>query len=514
MTEILRPHIGKNVIETLTLGMYEDPMFIYREYIQNAADQIDVAVEQNILLNRKDGLIDIKIDEDKQIITIEDNATGIKKDNVWKFLSDVANSEKDKDKRKGFRGIGRLGGLGYCDRLVFETSSKGENIKSILTLNAEYLRKILSDIQDNRDAASVISAITTVLQIEEREESHYFKVTLENVFATDLLIVEEVRKYLSMVAPIPFSSEFSYSKAIVAHFKTRSVVFEDYVVKVNEIQIFKGYKDTLKFVKGDRKDGHITTIGFFDVKDDNFLLLGVGWYGISDKVNYVIEKENNPERGIRIRKNNIAIGDEKSLFPRFKSERTNLRYIGEVHVINNGFVPNARRDYFNLNKTVEQFEGSLTITFDDFESKLPHIASDLHNRLKTVQECRSKISGYRSDISTFQTSEEQEQRFQEVQDAIKASISAASKIEKIKIEAVKNSTIKGLFDSIISDYDYQISDNELKGIHKEDVIPPLEFSKVTPSQAKILNEVVVFLQQELKNRAAAPLIRKLQKKYN
>ena len=40
-----KPHIGKNVIETLTLGMYEDARFIFREYIQNAADQIDEAVE-------------------------------------------------------------------------------------------------------------------------------------------------------------------------------------------------------------------------------------------------------------------------------------------------------------------------------------------------------------------------------------------------------------------------------------------------------------------------------------
>ena len=44
-----RPRIGKNVIETLTLGMYEDAHFIYREYVQNAADQIDIALEEKIL---------------------------------------------------------------------------------------------------------------------------------------------------------------------------------------------------------------------------------------------------------------------------------------------------------------------------------------------------------------------------------------------------------------------------------------------------------------------------------
>ena len=40
--------IGKYVIDSLTRSMYEDSRCIYREYIQNAADQIDIAREQHI----------------------------------------------------------------------------------------------------------------------------------------------------------------------------------------------------------------------------------------------------------------------------------------------------------------------------------------------------------------------------------------------------------------------------------------------------------------------------------
>ena len=35
--------IGKNVLESLTRSMYADSRCVYREYIQNAADQIDAA---------------------------------------------------------------------------------------------------------------------------------------------------------------------------------------------------------------------------------------------------------------------------------------------------------------------------------------------------------------------------------------------------------------------------------------------------------------------------------------
>ena len=45
------PQIGKDVIESLTLGMYEDCRFIYREYIQNAADAVDKAISLSLFLS-------------------------------------------------------------------------------------------------------------------------------------------------------------------------------------------------------------------------------------------------------------------------------------------------------------------------------------------------------------------------------------------------------------------------------------------------------------------------------
>jgi HSP90 family molecular chaperone len=50
--------IGKDVIESLTIGMYDDSRFIYREYIQNAADQIDKARQQGLV---EDGEIHISL---------------------------------------------------------------------------------------------------------------------------------------------------------------------------------------------------------------------------------------------------------------------------------------------------------------------------------------------------------------------------------------------------------------------------------------------------------------------
>ncbi len=110
---------GANILENLTTGMYQDSKVIYREYIQNACDQIDKAYDMGLLHlgspnNLSDlgsGRIDIWLDADKRTISIEDNATGICMADFEKTLADIANSDKKLGEDKGFRGIGRLCGL-------------------------------------------------------------------------------------------------------------------------------------------------------------------------------------------------------------------------------------------------------------------------------------------------------------------------------------------------------------------------------------------------------------------
>lgn len=133
------PQIGKDVIESLTLGMYEDCRFIYREYIQNAADAVDKAIECN-LLKKGEEAIHVRIDKDNRSISVQDNATGIPQEKVMAILRNIAHSTKKRGEDKGFRGIGRLGGLGYCSKLIFETSYYGESVKSIMTWDADLLK--------------------------------------------------------------------------------------------------------------------------------------------------------------------------------------------------------------------------------------------------------------------------------------------------------------------------------------------------------------------------------------
>lgn len=156
------PRIGKDVIESLTLGMYEDCRFIYREYIQNSADQVDKAVAEK-LINAGEDEIHITINPEERCIVIEDNATGISSDKVVPILRNIAHSTKKRGEDKGFRGIGRLGGLGYCSKLIFETTFAGEEVKSIMIWDANLLKQIINDRDNSEEAVDVLARVTDTI---------------------------------------------------------------------------------------------------------------------------------------------------------------------------------------------------------------------------------------------------------------------------------------------------------------------------------------------------------------
>jgi molecular chaperone HtpG len=135
--------VGKHVLESLSLGMYSNPFDIYREYIQNASDSIDGAYKQSLLL-KDEGEIYIDVQPSSQTVSIKDNGTGLSYKCAVKKLSDVGNSDKDYEENRGFRGIGRLGGLGYANKLYFITSFKGENKKTIIKWDCIRLKQLLA----------------------------------------------------------------------------------------------------------------------------------------------------------------------------------------------------------------------------------------------------------------------------------------------------------------------------------------------------------------------------------
>ena len=80
---------GANILENLTTGMYKTSQIIFREYVQNSCDAIDKAIAVEILSSNA-GKIDIWIDANKRVISVEDNGTGITEKKDFVELADYA----------------------------------------------------------------------------------------------------------------------------------------------------------------------------------------------------------------------------------------------------------------------------------------------------------------------------------------------------------------------------------------------------------------------------------------
>ena len=449
------PRIGKDVIESLTLGMYEDCRFIYREYIQNSADQVDKAVAEGLLSPGEDEIY-ITIDPENRFIIIEDNATGIPKEKVIPILRNIAHSTKKRGEDKGFRGIGRLGGLGYCSKLIFETSYYGEDVCTMMTWDADLLKQIINDRDTSEEAVDVLSRVTKTTTKNECLEKHYFKVIMENVTSDELLDIDSVKNYLSMVAPVDIASKFIFSSQISNFVNSHGLKVDIYNIYINGEQIYKPYTNYIydEDNKGGKKKlDDILDVDFLLSKDDNGNIIYWGWYSLSHLNGQM--KQINIARGIRLRKENIQIGDEeicKKFFTKTTDQRFSFYYFGEIHAVSKDLIPNSRRDYFGENRALQDFEKRVKMDFLKLR-EMCQDASDINSSIRAIVkkvELEEKIKN--KEESGYSSKQEQETLQRQLEEYQKRSIEAQKKLKRKnqKIED-SNSSLRKIINHFVPD---------------------------------------------------------------
>ena len=435
--------IGKFTLESLTTGMYNEPESCFREYIQNAVDAIDMAVEEK-LLTIEESRIEIIIDDERKVISIKDNGTGICGSKARKTLLDIGNSSKLHTINRGFRGIGRLGGLSYCKQLSFCTTVKGEDIKTIVTFDCERLRELLIPGQDS----CVIEAVTTVNVLEEQESEHYFIVKMEDVDdIASLLDLEMVKDYISQVAPLPYKKNFYWGSTIKQDLGAKGVFIAEYPIFIGRsfehlTQLYKPYKLTLDVSSrtGITKD-EINGISFFNVVDNTGIALAYGWYADTDFSGTLADDRLS---GIRVRLGNILIGTAKTLSPYFKESRFNGWVLGELYIESQNLIPNARRDDFERNDTFSQFENGVRVTVGSEVSDKIRAASKARNNpaAKTIKKAEKTISQAETILTTGFNSSFEKEQVAEGLEAIKKELrtipkSAAPEMVQRKVQLIQ-----------------------------------------------------------------------------
>ncbi len=389
--------VGKYTLESLTMGMYSDPKIIYREYIQNSVDALETAVQCN-LLEPQSMRIDIIVDEENSYISVRDNGTGIKSDVAVSTLMNIGSSQKRHSNNRGFRGIGRLGGMSYCDRLVFTTSSENENIKTIVEFDCKKLRQLLvPGANEDMDLTTVLTNVTTVRYEDEKKERHYFSVELFDVSGfTDLLNIDTVTSYISQVAPLPYKSRrFVYSPDLHRFLSENGYDVEEFSIFIGENSnvlepIYKPNCHRYHSDRNKKKNDEILSLGTFSVEIDNELY-ALGWYGVCNWLGTLSEHEIS---GIRVRKGNILIGDNHTLNGIFKEARFNGWTQGELFVVTDKLIPNARRDDFEQNEAYYKLIDALKDGIGAEITKAIREASSLRNdnSAKVITEVQKQVN--------------------------------------------------------------------------------------------------------------------------
>ena len=345
--------IGKHTLESLTSGMYSDPYVVFREYIQNAADSIDSAYETAVLKPGEDR-ITITLAPSERKIIIEDNGMGVAKENALKSLVSIGNSKKSSESERGFRGIGRLSGLSYCSKLVFETSCLGEAIKTIVVFDAKKLSYLLmSDTGADITVTDVLQEVYSIERDSCSSKEHFFRVIMEGVEeSSGLNKIDDVLDYLSQNVPVPYSPDFSWGKEIEKRLKREGYESRKYNLLLlfgpNTFPVYKPYKDVFLVDKGKNLTDSIRDISIVKIQQSSGAISAIGWLA---KTNYLGSIYDKSIKGIRLKKGNILIGDSQTLNVVFKDARFNGWSVGEIFAIDPRLVPNARRDNFEKNST-------------------------------------------------------------------------------------------------------------------------------------------------------------------
>ena len=382
------PTISLRLLETLTSALYEDPVILFREYVQNSIDAYNEAIRDKS--KEFDGFsVNITVDKDNSNIEIIDNGYGIKEEEFLTKMNRIGESDKKKEDQIGFRGIGRLSAMPLCKELIFENKPQGINKRLIFTWDGNKFNELLNKGEDISASLGEITSNSSE-DYDGNIDDHYFRVEIRGYQEAieDLLKSKDFEDRLCILLPLRYSPEFTKQKEIknkYQEFIGQSLDIFSCSVKLSNKELFKPYTDK-----------HILESGIvfwelkYPSKGENVPgeKIGILWFSFN-RVIKALDTEG--PYGILVRSKNMLMGDRYSLANDANRSKTDyittLRELsqalngvrGEMLINYKNLNDNARRDWFKI---------------DEESIKLRHIIVEFMRRLHTY---RYAASNYFSD---------------------------------------------------------------------------------------------------------------------
>lgn len=342
--------VGADVLGLVTTGMYIDPLAVYREYVQNAADAIQSAGLED------GGLIEISISAQEGRVAVRDNGPGLTLAEAERALVSIANSEKRGRGLRGFRGVGRLAGLAFAETLTFLTrAGRDEPVVRVVWDGSAVNARVESGLADIVDRAVSLEAVEV-----DGFPKRFFEARLDGVArhaAGSMMNRDRVRRYIGEVCPVPFATKFGFGRGILA---TLGAAYQPFTVCVrldgDDEGVERPHACSVKISEQESQE-------IVEIEEIRIAGIGaqecaaIGW--IAHTAYRGAIAKSCGVRGIRARVGNMQVGGEDVFAHLFSEDRFNRWCIAEVHVLDPCIVPNARRDYFEPGVHLRNFENRL-----------------------------------------------------------------------------------------------------------------------------------------------------------
>lgn len=372
--------VGKDILDLITTSMYVDPLNVYREYIQNAVDSIEVALEQSLSFE-DEPKVNISFDLPTRSVKIMDNGVSLSNNDFLTRIISIGGSQKRGTKLRGFRGIGRLSGLGYCQELIFRgRTSKDEDIVEV-TWDGRKLKERYRDPNYSETLGHLVKDVTSQRTFQDDSyPGRFFEVEMKKIarLRNDVLLNEKlIADYLGQTGPVDFHDDFKF-KTEINDFLAKHNCKKIINIFINESeQVFKPHRNEIVFTNF--VQDQIKKPLFKEFTNTDGDLLAIGWF--LDHNYFGSIPKNLGISGIRLRTGNIQVGDDATSSHLFQESRFSGWVIGEIHILSPKIIPNGRRDEFEVGAKYQDLQNLITIHTKDF-AKIIREKSSIRNQKK------------------------------------------------------------------------------------------------------------------------------------
>ena len=383
------PHmaVGSSILGLVTAGMYDNPLAIYREYIQNAVDALarDRA--------NAESKIEVTLNPQERTARIRDNGPGLTYEQSEKELIPIGRSNKCLGVDRGFRGIGRLSGLAFASTVTFRT-----RIRSTDPVTRVVWSGVGTNIRNewpSRAEDALQHCVTVDTEPGETYPEHFFEAEVSGISrhaAGTLLNEDAVRSFISETCPVPMSDQFQFAQDVEDLFDCCGPLTAQ-VVTINgdSEPVYRQYGESIRF-NDNRTDCFTKFQPFHIPRLEGAGDAAVAWVAHSSYTGAIPKAA--AVRGIRARLGNIQIGDESVFDHLFHEDRFNRWCVGEVHILDPYIIPNGRRDYFEPGPHLRNLENRLGPIFRALATRCRAASSARNKHKKGLEELETLEEAY------------------------------------------------------------------------------------------------------------------------